>query len=313
MEGSIKTVLITGANGFIANQLSRTLHLAGYKLALLDQQFDSHSKDFWIQEGVALYETEVGSFQEKLSIDTVIHAATLTAEAHELKMTAESYLKTNLDTNFHMISWARANRVKRFIFISSAGVFSAQQKGPLTEQSATLSKSLYALAKRCTEDLLETIYKELESVSVRLGNVYGENEQARSSRPRVSLLQRMLNQALEQGRIVVPNESPRDWTYCQDIAKLIQRLIEIPKPASQLYHLVSNESFTALEIAQKIQQELVNIKLELSQGKATQLRGLLTSKYLSEAGFTHWTPFDEGLKKVIDKQKKALDSLVVPL
>lgn len=280
---------------------------------LLDRHFDAHTKTFWNKEKIALYQTDISTFQASLNVDCVIHTATLTAEAHELKMTAEAYLKTNLDINFHMISWARANKAKRFIFISSAGVFAANQQGPLSEQSIPLSNGLYAIAKSSTENLLETLNKELECVSLRLGNVYGEDEQARSSRPRVSLLQRMLNQALEQERIVVPNESPRDWTYCQDIAKLIERLVDIEKPKKQLYHLVSNDSFTALEIAQKIQQQLPQVTLELSQDKATQLRGLLTSDYLGELGFTDWTPFDEGLKTLIAKQKQDLNSLAVSL
>lgn len=265
-----------------------------------------------MKENVRLLEGDVTEFHEDLKVDCVIHAATLTASAQELNMTSETYLKTNLDANFHMISWARKQHVKRFLFISSAGVFSAQQEGPLSEQSLALSKGLYALAKRCTEDLLEKI-DELECISVRLGNVYGEDEQARSSRPRVSLLQRMLNQALEQGRILVPNEAPRDWTYCQDIAKLIQLLLEAPMPNSKLYHLVSDEHFTALEIAQKIQKNLTTIKLELSQDKATQLRGLLASNHLNELGFADWTPFDVGLKALIAKQKKDFDALAVGL
>ncbi len=275
--------------------------MAGYQLLLLDQQFNSIQKAFWKAEKVRLVETDVIDFNEDLKADTVIHAATLTASAYELNMTLEAYLKRNLDSNFHMISWARKQEVKQFLFISSAGVFSPQQAGPLTEQSFALSKGLYAVAKRCTEDLLEKI-DDLNCVSVRLGNVYGEDEQATTSRPRVSLLQRMLNEALEQGSIVVPNEGPRDWTYCKDIAKLIQLLLETPMPKSKLYHLVSDEYFTALEIAQKIKQRLGNIKLELSSEKPAPQRGLLASNHLGESGLSDWTAFDVGLKAVIDRQ-----------
>jgi UDP-glucose 4-epimerase len=303
---SIKTVLITGANGFVANHVARALHQRGYNLVLLDRAFDAERQRFWLKKSVRFIEAELANFHQFLDVDAVIHAAALTAEPQELGMTPTAYLKANLDANFLMLEWAQVNKVKRFIFISSAGVFAGQQ-GVLDESAPPLAKGLYALAKRTTEDLMETlnIKQSCDFVSVRLGNVYGEDEISRTSRPRVSLLQRLLTEALEQKVIHVPNETSRDWTYLADIAKLFDVLLQKPAPLHHLYHFVSKESFTALQLAQKIQQFLPEVKLELTKDVTPQLRSPLQTKCLQEFNFSDWTPFDVGLKHVIrTKQQK---------
>jgi UDP-glucose 4-epimerase len=305
---SIKTVLITGANGFVANHMARALHQRGYNLALLDRAYDNEHQRFWLQKSVRSIETQLADFHEYLDVDVVIHAATLTAEPHELGLTPTAYLKANLDANFLMLEWARVNKVKRFIFISSAGVFAGQQ-GVLDESALPLAKGLYALAKRTTEDLMETLNakENCKFISVRLGNIYGEAEISRPSRPKVSLLQRMLTEALGHGVITIPNETSRDWTYLGDIAKLFDVLLQKEILEHPLYHFVSKESFTPLQLAQKIQQHLPDVKLELSKEVTAQLRSPLQSERLQDFNFSAWTPFDMGLKQVIRSQQQKLE------
>jgi nucleoside-diphosphate-sugar epimerase len=293
--------LITGANGFVASHLARTLYAHGYTLILIDIEFDEEHKKFWGKKKVVLLEHDIISFNQSYKVDVVIHTAALTATPQELDWSAEQYLKISLELNFHIIAWAREHQATRFIFISSAGVFARHQTN-LNETATPLAKGLYALAKRTTEGLLENLAEneQLEFLSVRLGNVYGEDERPRTSRPTVSLLQRMLNQALEHHCIQVPNESSREWTYVGDIAKLIQRLIEAPQLNHKLYHLVSEESFSALELAQKIQQVLPSVRLEFDAQPLTQLRAPLKSERIQELGFSDWTPFEVGLRNVIE-------------
>ncbi len=300
MSQTPKTILITGANGFVANHIAKTLHAHGYTLILLDRDFDHDHKTYWSSRQVLLFELDLLDLQESYNADVVIHAAAITADAKELGLSAEAYLQNSLELNFHMLSWAKANAIKRFIFISSAGVFAAHQNN-LDETALPQSKGLYAIAKRTTEDLIETLAstEQLDFLSVRLGNVYGEDERPRPSRPRVGLLQRMIDMALEHRVIQVPNETHRDWTYAPDIANLFLRLVETPLLNYRLYHLVSPQHFSALELAQKIQAHLPPSKLEVSPTPLAQLRTPLKSERLQTLGFTNWTPFEIGLSQVI--------------
>lgn len=305
----IKTVLLTGASGFIGKAITRVLHDQGFRLLLLDQAFDSSFKSYCLKRSIDFYEQDLLTFNEPLEPDVVIHGAALTAEAKELKLSEELYLKTSLELNFHMIHWARTQQVRRFIFISSAGVFASHQQDVLNEASPGLNTSLYALAKRCTEDLVANLNKEYpdrEYLSVRLGNVYGTEETPRASRPRVSLLQRMLNQALSEGRILVPQESNRDWTFASDIGQLFACLVKHPKPAQRLYHLVSGEQFSALELAQALKNHLPELKLEPESAAFTQLRAPLHSKHVQELPFSDWTSLDQGLGQVLNAQRQVL-------
>jgi nucleoside-diphosphate-sugar epimerase len=284
--------------------LARTLYSHGYALILLDREFDKEYKNFWEKKKVVLLELDLTSLNHSYNVDVIIHAAALTATPQELGWSAEKYLKISLEMNFHMIAWARKHQVTRFIFISSAGVFARHQVN-LDETAVPLAKGLYALAKRTTEALLENLAENenLDFLSVRLGNVYGEDERPRASRPNVSLLQRMLNEALGDCLIQVPDESQCDWTYAADIAKLVLRLIEATKLNHTLYHFVSEESFSALELAQKIQEVLPEVRLEPDFKPTTQLRAPLKSKHIQELGFSDWTPFDVGLRHVIEARQ----------
>lgn len=266
---------------------------------MLDQTFDPEQKQFWSDHGVRIIESDLRDLGP-LEVDAVIHGAALTAEPAELGLTPKAYLKNSLDINLHMLDWSRTSGVRRFIFISSAGVFASTQQGELHEDEPPLSKGLYATAKRATEDLITMLNAEdkWDFTSVRLGNVYGEAEYARRSRPRVSLVQRMLNEAAEKHSISVPNDSERDWTYVGDVASLFVHLLETPSPR-ELYHFVSDEAFTTRELAQNIKAILPEVELTLSSDPKTQLRAPLKTKYVNDLTFSNWTPFDNGLERVI--------------
>ena len=174
-----------------------------------------------------------------------------------------------------MLAWTKAHNVERFLFLSSAGVFSAEQTGPLTETTSPSPKGLYAVAKRAIEESLQTL---------------------REARPRTSLVQRMVDETVKTGSITVPNETARDWTF-PDLAGVVDRILKAPRTRHSLYHVVSEEALTAFEIAQKIAGELP-VTLN-STDKRIQLRPPLASERLEEFGFSDWTRFDRGLAQTL--------------
>jgi UDP-glucose 4-epimerase len=68
-------------------------------------------------------------------------------------------------------------------------------------------------------------------------------------------------------------------------------------------HFWESQQVLLLELSQKIQTLLPQIKLEVSTIPTTQLRATLKSEKLQTLGFTYWTPFETGLAQVIQLQQ----------
>ncbi|CAN5905799.1 NAD(P)-dependent oxidoreductase [soil metagenome] len=294
--------MITGANGFVGSHIARGLSGCGYRLFLVDQVFDSGTKAFWAkQSATTLIEADARALPSLLDahIDAVIHGAFITATPEETGSTPEAHYRVNVDSAVSMLAWAEVHKVKRFLFLSSAGVFSSEQTGRLTETTLPSPKGLYAVAKREIEELLQTLREDgrRDLITLRFGNLYGPDERARASRPRTSLVQRMVDEVVRTGGITVPNETARDWTFAPDLAGVIDCILKTPQTRHSLYHVVSGEALTAFEIAQKVADESP-VTLNLTD-EHTRLRPPLTSERLGEFGFSDWTPFDSGLAQTL--------------
>lgn len=208
-----------------------------------------------------------------------------------------------------MLEYARTHAVQRFIFLSSAGVFSPEQTEALMETAAPSPQGLYAVAKRAIEDLLVTLHEDekRDFITLRLGNIYGGLERPRTTRPRTSLVQRMMDEAVQTGRVTVPDETARDWTFAPDLAPVIDRVLKAPRLQHSLYHVVSDEALTALELAQKIADKLPHVTLSLADD-STQLRPPLQSERLKEFRVSRWTKFDDGLAQMLAGQLEMLEA-----
>ena len=275
--------------------------MRGYRSFLVDRAFGTFTKTWAEQSATTLVEAdarEVPTLPDA-SIDAVIHGAFITATPEETGSTPEAHYRANIDSAVSMLAWAEVHKVKRFLFLSSAGVFSAEQTGPLTETTSPSPQGLYAVAKQAIEEVLETLREDggRDLITLRLGNLYGPFERARASRPRTSLVRRMVDEALKTRCITVPDETARDWTFAPDLAGVIDRVLKTARTRHSLYHVVSEETLTAFEVARKIADELP-VTLN-STGAHTRLRPPLTSERLGEFGRIDWTPFDSGLAQTL--------------
>ena len=303
--GTIQTILITGANGFVGSHIARGLSERGFRLHLVDQTFGASSKAYWNQQGQGLLEADARALPPLDAVDAVVHGAFITAHPEEVGLTPEEHYRVNVGSAVAMLEYAKAHNVKRFIFLSSAGVFSPEQTAPLTKTTFPSPKGPYAVAKRAVEELLKTLReKGRDVVTLRLGNLYGPFEHSRSTRPRTSLVQRMVNEAVRTNHINVPNETARDWTFAPDLAPVVDRILKVSHLQHPLYHVVSGEALTALEIAQKIADELPHVTLNLAD-EQTRLRPPLQSERFGEFGFNDWTRFDDGLERTLAGQLEA--------
>jgi len=202
------------------------------------------------------------------------------------------------------------NHIGRSIFLSSSGVYRTMPDDLISEDRPQDPLGVYAIAKTMMEhlvDTMRTVY-DRDVICVRLGNIYGQYEYQRDSRPFLSVIGQIVYMATTTGVIEVgrPKEI-REWTYASDIGNAIQALLETNNLNYPLYHVASGERVSNLEIAHLIQSQLESIEVRVipentAKPKLTRLGTLDNSRLAEDTGFKDWTPLSDGLSAVIQGQ-----------
>lgn len=302
--------LVTGAGGFLGRHIVDGLIAHGAAVVALDRAFDPDLLDRW-GSAATMTVSDIRQLPDMV-VDLVIHAAAITASPGEIGMTPEAHLRANLDPALHVLEWA-AERSAAVVLFSSAAVIRDYERS-VSEFVTPTPFGTYAIAKAAMEWIAETWRFEYQRpvVCLRLSSIYGEGEIARESRPRVSLVAQYVQQALSSRRIEVYHpELTRDWTYARDVGEAIWYLLQAELGEYALYNVASEQALTALQIAEAVRNVLPEVEIVIVTGDEPGLpppprRGALThDRLLANTGFADWTPFSEGVARVIsDAQRR---------
>lgn len=303
--------LVTGAGGFVPRTIVTTLLASGLRVTAVDRAFDPDLVAAWHHYGdqVTCIEGDATALPD-IHVDAVVHGAALTTLPEDSGMTPEAHLNANLQPTLAVLEWAHLHGARRTIVISSSGVYAHTAPGPVSEDQPPTPQGTYAIAKALTESFANTLRTQYgrDVVCIRLSSIYGKDETARASRPRVSLVSRYVEQALTGGTIVVhhPDEA-RDWTYADDIGGAVQHLLKNPGQLLPyaLFNVASGEVISNRQIAEAIQSHLPGVAIVVDDqpepGIAPLTRlGYLSNQRLKTLRFGRaWTPFTQGIGPVI--------------
>ena len=313
----LKRLLVTGVNGFVLRQLVPIWLSLGYEITALDQQFDGELPEIW--QGTNLPLTRIQAPVEHAlandllpECDALIHAAAITADPESAGLTPVAHLNANLTPALMLLDWAETRRVTRTILVSSSAVYAATE-GTVTEAIAPQPVGTYAIAKATLEALATTLKNEYQRdvLSIRLGNIYGIGESPSASRPRISLIGRMIDQALTQGKVTVSpadqaDGQTREWTYAPDIAYAIHALLQTPTLAHSLYQVAAGETADRWTVARVIKSALPDITIETASDDGLPMltrRGTLSHERLkADTGFDDWTPLETGIRRALEAE-----------
>ncbi len=299
----MKRVLITGAGGFVCRHIAEAYANVGDEVYALDQCFDADLLASW-RGRITTIEADAGDLPDVL-FDMFIHGAAVTGANKQSPM---QDLRANLDTALQAMEWAGAHAT-RAMFISSSGIYDRSAAGPVHEDDAARPLGMYAIAKYTIERLVVTAAKEhgAQWTTLRLSNIYGPGESMRPSRPSLSVVGRMVDEALTTGQINVPAwEAARDWTYAPDIGRAVRTLMKLETWQHAIYNVASEQRFTADEIAAQIAELIPGTALiRLTERPAdrpalTRLGYLSNARLIEATGFRCWTPFAQGLRETVD-------------
>lgn len=215
-----KTVLVTGADGFIGSHLTEALLAQGYHVRAL-AQYNSFNYWGWLDEvrhpnlEIVSGDVRDGDFTRELTrgCGTVFHLAALIAIPYSY-VAPDSYVDTNIRGTLNMCQAARAEGVDRIVVTSTSEVYGTALQVPIPETHPRQPQSPYSATKIGADAIAQSFYNafDLPLVIARPFNTYGPRQSARAIIPTI-----ISQIAAGKRRIKVGDLSPtRDFNYVAD-------------------------------------------------------------------------------------------------
>jgi UDP-glucuronate 4-epimerase len=329
---SAKTVLVTGAAGFIGFHLSQKLLNAGYQVTGLDNLNDYYDQRLKLSRLDILKSNTHFSFHQvdltdrkgidnlfsKTNFDYVVNLAAQAGVRYSLT-NPHAYLESNLHGFLNILEACRHNKTKHLVYASSSSVYGANKKMPFSvHHNVDHPISLYAASKKSNELMAHTYSSlyNLPTTGLRFFTVYGP-----WGRPDMALF--LFTKAiLENKPIDVFNHGKmrRDFTYVDDIVESITRLIPrpsqpnkewsgmTPDPATsfapyRVFNIGNNKPVELLQFIEVIEQKLgkkaAKNLLPLQDGDVPETVADVED-LMREVDFKPSTPIEVGIGKFID-------------
>ncbi len=247
----MKTVLITGATGFIGTALGSRLASDG--LAVRGIVHNPEKKTVLPRrvEPVVLPHIEDGpTLREALSgVDTVIHLAARVHVMHEVAADPlADFRRVNVLGTQRLAAMASEKKVKRFVFLSSIGVNgNATGAQPFTENDTPNPQNPYTQSKWEAERCLHEIsgHSPMEVLIIRSPLVYGPGNPG-------NFLE-LLN--LVARGMVLPFGSVRNlrsFIYLENLVDAIITGSTHPRAAGQTYVVCDGEDVSTPELVRRV-------------------------------------------------------------
>jgi UDP-glucose 4-epimerase len=184
----MKTVLVTGAGGFIGSNLVRALiDDKNYKLILIDKierRHDISAIQNTQNEQIIFYDLDIldrlSAFDifKNHKIDTCIHLAALVNVDDSIKDPTKT-MDVNVKGTINILDACSHNHINNFVFASSAAVYGHPTKIPITEEHQLKPISPYGISKLLAENHVSSYMnskKIRNTTSLRIFNVYGDDQ-----------------------------------------------------------------------------------------------------------------------------------------
>ncbi|MBE6327048.1 MAG: NAD-dependent epimerase/dehydratase family protein [Bacteroidales bacterium] len=285
LEG--KTVLVTGAAGFIGSNLVKRLFndVENIKVVGIDSITDyydvniKHERLKEIENLGCNWFFIKGDIADKAIVDKIFSeykpavVVNLAAQAGvRYSITnPDAYIQSNLIGFYNILEACRHNEVEHLVYASSSSVYGTNKKVPYsTDDKVDNPVSLYAATKKSNE-LMAHAYSKLyniPSTGLRFFTVYGP-----AGRPDMAYFG-FTNKLREGKTIQIFNygNCKRDFTYVDDIVEGVVRVMQhapekqngedgLPIPPYKVYNIGNNSPENLLDFVTILQEELIAAKV----------------------------------------------------
>ncbi len=277
-----KTILVTGAAGFIGSNLCKRLlkDVDDITVVGIDNMNDYYDVNIKLARKKALTEDErfvfiEGNIADKQLLMSVFEqyqpavVVNLAAQAGvRYSITnPDAYVESNLVGFFNILEACRHYPVEHLVYASSSSVYGSNKKVPYsTDDKVDNPVSLYAATKKSNELMAHAYSKlyDIPSTGLRFFTVYGP-----AGRPDMAYFG--FTDKLRAGKTIQIfnyGNCKRDFTYVDDIVEGVVRVMGkapdrqtgddgLPIPPYALYNIGNNNPENLLDFVDILQQELI--------------------------------------------------------
>ena len=287
LEG--KTVLVTGAAGFIGSNLCKNLletikdiTIVGidnmndyYDVTLKDARLEEISKydKFYFIKGSIADKKIITDIFENYKPHIVVNLAAQAGVRYSI-LNPDAYIEANLIGFYNILEACRHSYdngeigVEHLVYASSSSVYGSNEKVPYsTEDRVDNPVSLYAATKKSNELMAHSYSKlyNIPSTGLRFFTVYGP-----AGRPDMAYFG-FTNKLLNGEKIQIFNygNCKRDFTYIDDIIEGVVRVMKgapdkkngedgLPIPPYAVYNIGNNKPENLLDFVDILQEELIS-------------------------------------------------------
>lgn len=331
-----KTVLVTGAAGFIGSNLVKRLfhEFKDIKIVGIDsitdyydvnikygrlQEIEALGRDWTFVKSNISDKGIVNDLFSKYHFSVVVNLAAQAGVRYSIT-NPDAYIESNLIGFYNILEACRNNEVEHLVYASSSSVYGSNKKVPYsTDDKVDNPVSLYAATKKSNE-LMAHAYSKLyniPSTGLRFFTVYGP-----AGRPDMAYFG-FTNKLVKGETIQIFNygNCKRDFTYVDDIVEGVVRVMRhapekqngedgLPIPPYKVYNIGNNSPENLLDFVTILQEELVRAGVLPSDYDFEAHKELVpmqpgdvpvtyadTTPLEQDFGFKPSTPLREGLRR----------------
>ena len=318
MNWKNKTVLVTGAGGFIGS------HLIGYMTTLgahTRALVRYNSAGSWglldslpVKDDIEVFS---GDIRDKESlrkaikgVDVIFHLAALIAIPYSYE-SPTSYVRTNVEGTMNVLQMAIENDVGLVVHTSTSEVYGTARYVPINEAHPLQGQSPYSASKIGADKMAEAFHLSygLPVATIRPFNTYGPRQSARAVIPTI------ITQTLTQSKVKLGSLHPtRDLNYVKDTVAGFIRAAECPEAVGKVINVGSGKEISIGDLAKNILEIMgKNIPIESDDQRIrpndSEVERLCADNTRAKE-ILNWRPkytLKQGLQETIEWIEKNLD------
>jgi NAD dependent epimerase/dehydratase len=316
-----KTVLVTGAAGFIGSHLVQQLLEAGAEVRAFVHYNSMNSRGFLDnlskreQKAIDFFMGDLKDphfvLQACTGADIVLHLGALIAIPYSYKNPTD-VIQTNVLGTLHVAQAVTRLGIPKLVHTSTSETYGTARYVPMDENHPLQGQSPYSASKIAADKVIESFYcsYNLPVVTVRPFNSYGPRQSMRAVIPTI------INQSLYESDISLGNtQATRDFTYVEDTARAFLHAAVNDKGIGEVINAGSSFEISIGELAEKIKKLVgrdipIRVKKDRLRPSKSEVDRLFSNsdKAYQLLGWRPKVGLEEGLTRTIEwiKENKHL-------
>ncbi len=263
----MKSIFLTGADGFIGSHLAERMVRDGYQVKAL-AQYNSFNSWGWLDSSPLKNQMEIvtGDVRDPFAMktfmqgcDAVLHLAALIAIPYSYHAPA-SYVDTNVSGTLNIVQAARELGISKVVHTSTSEVYGTARYVPIDEEHPLQGQSPYSASKIGADQMAISYYNSFQTpvAIIRPFNTYGPRQSARAVIP--TIISQIANGKRE---IKLGSLSPtRDFNYVADTVSGFVSVLESESSVGEVINIGSNYEISIGDLVKAI-AEVMGVKVSV--------------------------------------------------